>query len=390
MAFPIRISVGWGNDISAQFGPWLIGGAWYVLAKEYSSVWSVFKSTDDGATWTLMDDISGTPSDNYATAVTQVGTAISVLSVNLATSKYVITDFDTSTDTWGTTSADGPTALPTGPGSEQNARMVQIGTTYYVFYTVNTGSAYDLRFTTYSSASNTWTAYTVVLSATGVFVQTIWEDGTDLHIAYKTNATGTFSSGALKHAKVSISGTLLGTDTVDSDVTLYQAGTAAVNGDTVYVPYFDASNFAGVWAGTPLSSPVWTWTLVDTVHPGTDGYGDGAPVTAYSFADCGAAVLVWQSSNFSGGGFTINSVYAACNKGSGWSAPTLIYDCAANPPGWITPGDFFSLYNMSANMITGQLRVICTIGTEGTAFIGEASGPDWPDCGGSGYRNKFY
>ncbi len=371
---PVRIGGADADDSTSDQGPWLIGSNWYASGKNTSSSRDVFKSTDSGATWAVQDAANSASPTNGEDFVFRAGTLIKALTVT-AGGKYVLKIFDTATDTWGAFSADGPAASPSVSQAQFRARMCQVASgDVYVFYAFQTSAGpvqVDLRYTIFSSGS--WSAPVVLLA--GAPNLSHWVDGvlpvssTLIYVFLKENATATTNLGALAYITLTTSGVIGSLTAIDGNNIKYASGHSAVWGSSILLPYFDTSQLAGVYIGTPLTAPAWSFTLLDTTAaPATADTGTVNDFTsAFGFVDGATAYVVWA--NASTGALTVNQVLYSSNDGSGWTVPALLYDEIANPPVWIG-SNFPDLYSISANVIGGNLLIISNINCDGTAFVG--------------------
>ncbi len=374
---PVRIGAADADDSTSDQGPWLIGGNWYASGKNSSSSRDVFKSTDGGVTWAVQDAANHATPTNGEDFVIRVGPLIKALTVN-AGGKYVLKVFDTATDTWGAFSSDGPAASPTVSQAQFRARMCEVASgDVYVFYAFQSAPSpvqVDIRYTIFSSGS--WSAPVVLLAGAPNLQH--WINGvlpvssTLMYVFLKENTSGSTNLGALAYISLTTSGVIGLLGVIDAASLKYASGhsTVSADGTSIILPYFDASQLAGVWVGTPLNAPAWAFTPVDTTAAiNTADTGTVNDFTsAFAFADSGVDYLIWANS--STGILTVNQVMYSSNSGSGWSAPALLYDEIANPPVWIG-SNFPDLYSISAAIIGGNLLVITNINCDGTAFVAQ-------------------
>lgn len=373
---PIRIGLQDNTDSSSDFGPFSIGGAWYAVGQQTTGAIDVYKSLDGGATWAVQDTFNA-PETNGGESILRVGPLIKVLSITSG-GDYVVTVFNAASDTWGAASAGFVAGVSGLGGRRQVARLVEVASgDLFAFYLVRTNNApveIDVRYRVLSAGA--WSAAVVLISGTPGplyhFLHSAIVDTNDLiHVFFKANTNGTFR-GALQHFSLTAGGSMSVPDTVDPNVLLwFQAGHAAISGPSILVPYFDSSEFAGVWRGTPLAAPVWTFEPVDSISwPAgvSDGGGLTTPVTAFAFVDGGLEYLVWQATNGSSGGYSVNAVYYASNDGSGWSDPVLAYDEVTDPGAWYGTNDP-DLAAISAAVIDGAVASVSNINCEGIAWL---------------------
>ena len=380
MSTPVRIAFRDTTENAGDFGPWDIGGAWYVLGKSSATSAAIYKSTDLGVSWVEQDD-SNEPSLQGGWSSYRDGTLIHVLANNNV--NFFLKTFDTATDTWGALSVAGPSSATPGVGGQSViARLTKVASgDLYAFFLVRTSNApvqIDIQYSIYSGG--VWSAPVVLISGSPGplyhYIQgTIVDPNNLIHIFYKEGTLGNDNQGTLNHVTLTIGGVIGTPQVVDSDSTnYYSAGHSTIFGTDILLPYFDVNGFAGVYVGD-YTTPVWSFTLVDTlVHAaGVVDWGNTlAPTNAFAFEDGGTAFLIFQSTNGQIGGYTVNAVYYARNTGGGWDAPVLFYNEVTDPGPWYGSNDP-DIYAISGSLISGDLVVTSNLDCEGTAFLGSAS-----------------
>jgi hypothetical protein len=347
---PIRINTTDNNDLAhALLFEYSTPERLYAIAFSSSFGPSIYKSTDGGATWAAQDDANIAAYNIGAWDVVQSGTNLIIAGTHATAGQFVkVIIFDTTTDTWGAESANGPAFFHVPPSGAVLVRVVEVASgDLWAFVNISSGTnlrdsiGYDIL------SGGVWGGVVnfVVDNATPTFnfLQQVVVDSADLiHVIYKKNTLGDMSA-SLYHRTVTTAGVIGAEQAIQLAFTPYSCGRAVawVNPvstvESIVVPYYDSSNnLAGVWMGTPASAPVWSFTLVDTLGwpAGYTDYGTAQAGRGSAFAFIGGTTLYLAWASHDPTYAVVNALYVAANDGNGWSAPTLFYDEVANPPSW--------------------------------------------------------
>jgi hypothetical protein len=351
-----RAAGGFGNNNGLTFfGPFEIGANLYIVQLESNTIQiAVYKSADQGGTWTSQD-VAGqvTSLSQGAFDVAESGGLLYILFVNAA-NHFQVVQFDTGTDTFG---AAGAALTWTNYNSALNIRLLRVTSgDLYAFAEVTNGASTKIQYAVFSGG--VWgalTEFTAFIAATTDLLRAVAVDSGDLmHVTYRRFAAGVL---ALRYSSLTTGGVVSAGTVIDSGGlggNAWDTGHMAVWGTKLVLPNTDSATglLAGVWTGTPLAAPVWTFTPVDTLPWAatvTDLY-------LFSFAIGGTAYLFWSPQDFSPAdpADIIDRIYVSSNAGSGWSIPTPFYDEVTNPqlqdPG-IDPYLQF-IHTMSATLLS--------------------------------------
>jgi hypothetical protein len=369
---------------SHYFGPYAIGLNLYaVLGTSNFTFLSVWKSTDNGATWNRLDQSHAPRMDtNEEFDVILVGTVFNILlptisedgmNVNLE----VIT-FDTGTDTYG---------AYIGPGT-QNAtmpRLAQFGNGDLLAMYFDT-SIPGVSLAIFSGG--VWgapTSFGPGGSITGLVI------GADdiARLFYFTHTGGgvqvfmrTFTHGGVLSGQTAV---FTSTYRANQESTYkeFPVGRIVIWNGNLILPYYGnpagSGKQAGIYIGAPYTAPVWTFLLVDTLTwAGTelDSY-------AYAFIDSSNNLYLFWCANDPTN--NIGQLYYAVNTGSGFGTPVLYYDLIANPPAPLGPSDPVwgtVTRTLGATLYSNGKFGVISSATDGCAgfYLGPAAPPPVKRC----------
>jgi len=362
--FPQGVSLEGGFiTIDYDCGPWKApNGALYCLLVGGTSgptaTLNIFKSTNGGLTWTQMDAVhSPSPGGANAQLNTQFNASTGLLTMaygllgTTAPATISWATFNTATDLFAATVYPNITDALSGPHF-----VVRSDATVVLWYQQSGGSSpTGYRINT----AGTWGAFVTVAAA-------IVPAGTYLDAAGTTHLIYEGAGNHYVDLPLSAANALGSTAAIftalahpPNTTTMWRG---AVFGTSLLIPVVvqlaSGECQATVYAGTPLSAPVYTGTLVgDTPAPN----GTITNVRLNVFGS--VAYLSWNVVPFGGA----NQMWYSVNSGSGWSTPALFYDEIANPPasGGTTIAD--------VSLLAGSLFGLVGMGAAGFFLIG--SGP---------------
>jgi len=284
-------------------------------------VLGIFKSTDNGNTWTEMDSANSPDQGN------QSGYGVSLISGGVITSAYLKTgqtvmlrcDFDTATDRWGT-----PSSAITVPFTlttfcflrrSDGTLVVVAGSNAHIYYFTSSGAG--------------WSGITNLLGSGGqVFIGVI--DSTDtIHLLLNTSA---FS---LSYRQVSAAFALGSATTIATSIPFTEGGHPSITlwgPDSVAIGYTGNSGAdnkkAIVKIGTPLSAPVFTRYVIATA---TGPFlNENFTFITVEVGNAGDLNLFYVDLDLDQ---PIDQIMQSTFDGaSTWSAPIIFYDAIADPP----------------------------------------------------------
>jgi hypothetical protein len=359
-------------------GPFIIGAALYaiLMGEDITHKLNVYKSADNGLTWTSMDQANRPPTTQSFDALLNAGVFTIVYTSTGAGSPLRIITFDTATDTFGAISVDGP--LTSG-----NARIAQFASSdLCVFYgsrvlsiqdvVIFSGGAWGVPVDIPNGKND---AVAVIIGANDVaqlFYFDLQAPGYNLFLRTFTNG------GVLGAEQAAFSAGFNGT------IRSVPIGRLVIwNGDFA-IPAVGGANSsqAGIWIGTPYTAPVWTFTILDpVVQPFTAG--DFSP---FALVDGNNNLIVFWT--------TINdplfvTMSYAINPGAGFGMPVTFYNQGLDPPlvPPLTGGPFIDVFAYSVTRKTnGTFDVLAgfcgcpTIQCLGAGFLIDAGARPTKTC----------
>jgi hypothetical protein len=354
---------------SHYFGPYAIGANLYAVLVDFkTSHVNVYKSTDAGLTWATLDSANRPTCDNALDVLLQ-GTTFHIVYLTPAPAdvlKHV--SFDTTTDTFGTVSAD-------GPGNALVPRIAQFASgDFCIGYNDTVDVTFTVKLLIFSGGA--WGAATGVPNVqnniTGLII------GPDnvarclyfnQHVSPQKVLFRTFTNGGTLGAENLIfSSTYIPNATIDTFAML-PVGKSVIWNNSFIVPYYGnpvgSGKQAGVYVGTPYTAPVWTFILLNTLAVSVNEFD----CYAYTFVDGDGNLRVfWISIDFIGHSASdqLNSMYYATNSGLGFGTPLLFYDSTANPPP--VPGGL--LHTIGAALFPNRKFGVITAINEGADCVG--------------------
>lgn len=305
MALPAIINSGlsWSDHKNNRLGPFentSTGHIYVVLFDKINSHLEVWRSTDNGDTWSEQDSAnhpSIPTSLTYRVAdVVQVSTTLHIATLNTSNA-IIVRTFSLSTNTWGTSTAAGPVI-------DQSSNVdSHISSTAALFLAVRSdgdyivlhqGDAEAIMGTSYRRVvysrheGSTWTS-DVAVSATGV--QTHYDargilmgSSDRAHLIYaQTSGTANLIQNSLTSTNTLISPNAPDSTTVSSGA--YGLGVPIMNGTQLIVPYIDSTNEFAIAKATSADTPVWSLqdiSATTTTNPETANSNPGAVVVVGS------------------------------------------------------------------------------------------------------------
>jgi hypothetical protein len=332
---PARVDAG-GSNFE---GPFVVGTSLYLVLISQSAfpntdLLNVYKSTDNGATWTSMDQSHRPTTNNDCDVVQNAGVFTIIYGSSAAGNALKVIAFNTATDTFGAVSVDGP--LTNG-----NARVAQFASgdlcVWYNQLTLGLCAVVIFSAGAWGAAVTVPNAKnsiaTIVMGLNNV-AQLFYDDSNapGINVFFRTFTNG----GALGGEQAVFSASFFNTPAGGIPI----GRTVIWNGNFI-VPYYAGvnGNQAGVYIGTPYTAPVWTFTLVDPVlqppqvPPGLDQVGD---LWVFAMVDSNNnLILFWITVNdnlpappLPG---SVNFMSYAINPGTGFGAPVVFYNETTNP-----------------------------------------------------------
>lgn len=339
--------------IMASGGPWFVGSSQYMFL-EGGGVSSgitplqVFKSINNGVTWTAMDAASANAPPNPTNDPGQNASIFDATSGKIfvayqgdgSTNRFSVYTFNTATDLW-----EVPSAQSVVDNKGETFVMARLSTgDVYVFYSLYGFSGN----TVYEKLSGgVWSTATIDASANGRGTYSVIVDPSDrMHLAYNLQAgAGTIE---LKYVQVSAAGAIGVPATIDTNASAgfgagYNVGRGVIWNNKIVFPglvFGGASVPTVVFEGTPVAAPAWSSRAV------------GVPVIAPQFTAAidslldasGNLVVGWNQTR---SGNVIDNIWITTDAGSGFASQVLFYDGIANPldvPGITIGGGTHSLY----------------------------------------------
>jgi hypothetical protein len=314
---------------SIYCGPFQIGMAQYVVLisqpvnpPAYHRWLNVYKSTDNGTTWTSMDAANRPQTNGNADAILN-GTVFTICygSNTVANPLKVIT-FNTATDTFGAPSVDGP--LTNGV-----ARLGQFASgdlcIWFGGFTLGiqrvvifSGGAWGVPV----DIPNNKNAVCSIVMGVNNIAQLFYYDlnAPGLNVFYRT-----FTNGGVLGAEDNVV-----SSTVPNVSLGLPFGKVIIQNGNFILPCYGGpnNNQAGIWTGAPYTAPVWTFTIVNSVAQGPQPAGD---TDAFAFLDSSNnLILFWITLN-SVPSIAINQISYSINSGTGFAPQVLFADETAYP-----------------------------------------------------------
>ncbi len=312
----------------------------------------VFKSTDAGSTWVLQDGANSPQMGSAIFDVQQTGNSLLVLFQHDTTNLLTFKAFDVSTDTWGVNSTAGPDPSMGTAEDLPGFKFVIVNSgDLWVFYNYSTlnnreGSKYVVF------STGTWGSPTdfnaEALNVRFPFTKLVYDTSADVIHVISLNTPGNTAptTWSVKHQPITTAGVIGSTTTCGTigpsragaiPVAAPDVGKCTISGNSLIVPttYFQTIFTAGtnqiqVLVGTPLSAPVWTTNLINTLSLPTHEQD----YESTSFVSGGTVYVFWVFLVSQLSTTTDDKLYYCSSTDAGvtWSAPTLHYDAVANPP----------------------------------------------------------
>ncbi len=322
---PININNATDRGEAPFSGPFEIGANFYLVTIESTPVQGihVWKSADK-LTWALKDSANQPSATGGFYDVVLIGTVFSIAFAqgSPASTLEVIT-FDTGTDTYGTPAVDSTFSLVS------NVRMVALSDNSLVLVYQKPDTS--IKFTTF--AAGVFGVEVAFAAAASQFVASAVVDAIDVtHVFWSKTVAGTTT---LNHTKIT-AGVVGAPQAVhangNSTFTRTGKSNAVIWGTKLVFPSCDdAGNLAGVWIGTPIAAPVWTFTLVDTIDWAGAGFPAESDDETFVFVDSGTLYVFWIALDPSDPSNVLDREYFSSNDGSGWADPAIFYDAVTDP-----------------------------------------------------------
>lgn len=320
------------------WGPLVRNGNLYMLGWLQSSVprhWKIYKSTDQGSTWTLIGSSAFAVSTGnpwfWQTDV--VAPNLLTFISNIDDIPPVYYDFDLDTETWSSSYADSGPATTRGFARRSDGSLV-------VIY-----NSSGLKYDSWTSGGG-WAGGNVLSSET--LLDAVYVDSSDrVHLIYGPNAHPRYNSID--------SGNTLGTEHDFGSFTSLDVWNLFATSDSKLiftVSTGDTGNFnVKTFQGDSLGgSP--TWTLEDVAIQNFDPGNPSPDIDWVMGAEIGGLQTVfWLQSDFLSGDFDTQIYYSQRVSGT-WAAPTLYFDLEITPPGSPfdpTPEDMISFSFMDSS-----------------------------------------
>jgi len=328
---PILINNATDRGTAPFSGPFEIGSALYLVSNETTPTPGihVWKSLDSGATWTLQDSANQPTTDGDSYDVTLIGTvffiAVQNIVINPNENLQMIT-FDTATDTYGALVDSGRTVA-----LGANVRMAALSDLSLVIVYQKPDTS--IKFTTF--AAGVFGAEVAFAAAASQAPRAIVIDLSDVaHVFWSKTVTGTTT---LNHTTIT-AGVVSAPQAVHANtnsVFVTSKSPAVIWGDKLVFPSrtdIAATAAAGVWIGTPIAAPVWSFELVDDIDwPGLGFPGESDVLPFVFLGGDGLLYVFWTALDYDDIANIIDREYYKTNDGSGWSDPILFYDAVTDP-----------------------------------------------------------
>ncbi len=323
---PVLINNATDRGEAAFSGPYELSGARYLVSIETTPVQGVhvWKSIDSGASYTLMDSANQPVGGGGFYDVLAIGNVLYVaVAENLLTPKLGIKTFDTSTDTWG--GFVDSTYLVAGGV----LRIANLSTNaVYVFYQAPDTS---IRYTTF--IAGVFGLEITISAAASQALQGVVVDNIDtIHFFWRKAVAGITS---LNHTTI-IAGVVSAPQLVHSasNFLFCSSGKSnpTIDGANIVFPSVDDTNFrAGIYNGTPLASPTWTFQQVDDIDWTGLGFAGESDDEVFVFENGGVLYCFWIALDFDNIGNIIDQEYYKTRTAGVWSGAVLFYDAVTNP-----------------------------------------------------------
>jgi hypothetical protein len=191
----------------------------------------------------------------------------------------------------------------------------------------------SIQFTTF--AAGVFGVETVIHAAAAQSVFSAVVDAIDVtHVFWNESVTGTIT---LYHSKIT-AGVVGARQAVHANTNQFFCtsgkSNAVISGASLVFPSAnDAGTRAGVWIGTPLAVPVWTFTLIDDIDWTGLGFAGESDDETFVFVDpaTGNLYAFWIALDFDDPLNIIDREYYKVFDGATWSDPVLFYDAVTDP-----------------------------------------------------------
>lgn len=348
MAAPVKISLNPPDTLQSVLsrsepkahGPFTVGTNLYLVLTDDDPGGTqdfrlqIWKSTDNGATWTEQSSGSGPIIlGNYFATLN--GTTIELVYISLPPAplrRITYQEFNCALDTYGVPDSSGSDL--SGSGQLQVTKLVSGD--YLCFY-ISTFDYLSIR-----RISGVWQAPVTEFAKPGAFGSLTRDHGLtsdSLGTGYYVYSEVVSSVARLKMRSLTLGGVLSAESIIavgsSGFSSFFRTGPLSVWQSGLVIPtFYDEVGFpqtvpgaAGFWFGTPLSSPLWTF-----FYPGASNRGQFMLFIPTSFTD---GVLFWTT-------LSTNQVNQATLASAVWGSVTTFYDWGTNPPaggGVVPPAD---------------------------------------------------
>lgn len=366
---PLLINNATDRGTAMFSGPFEIGSNLYIVTQQDSLSFPpppasgtpspgihVWKSPDFGLTWTLQDPTHA-PATPTRFDTVLVGTTIYIAYSDYTSNVLKITTFNTTTNLYGTIVSSGYdiTVAPPRTGALSNG-------TVYIFY-VNSDTT--LRYTTF--ASGVFGSELTFSAAATQSWRSLVVSGTDvIHLFWSKNVSGTstlyyntITSGVVSSAQT------ISSNTSNRFVVSGQSRSAIFN-NAIYFPSANSTSKTGVWVGTPVSAPVWSFVLVDDINWTGLGYPTEGDVETFLVLGNSLLYVFWTSlsyDSYPNAAGIIDRIYCKSYDGATWSSPVIFYDNVTNPDvnSHVDPFDQFIHFSSVVVLSNTHFGVLTTL-----------------------------
>jgi hypothetical protein len=367
--FPLvlPLNFGWigaagGN--SPNSGPYIYGSAIYTAAiiNSSSSQIGIYKSTNNGATWSIQDSGNG-PLSSQTFAMRMFGSNLYVMTWLPSNAGLVVYPFSMVSNTWTASTPSAPVSInrtvPLLSGFDFFVTSSEIIAIYNTVDSV-THNPNGMVMAQYSGGS--WgspTAFGTEFSPAGLS-GTVLDDATDtLHVFYAP--LGTPSPNPLNHVSISSTGVISAYDTVISNYPLV-IGTVqpvisrgCVSVGVIFAPYIHLStSTAGVPALISGSPGSWVVQNLDATNTVLGPYYD--QICAFLFGS--VVYIIWGLLN----GSNTQVLQTTTRDGVTFSPITVLWDAQVDPAVDAPYSSISRLSCLSADILPNSaLGVLLTI-----------------------------
>jgi len=325
---PININNATDRGEAPFSGPFEASGALYLVTIETTpaNAIHVWKSSDSGSTWTLKDSANQPGATGLGYDVLLIGTVLYIAPIsNPGTATFGVIAFDTATDTYGA-------LVPSGYTMQgQKIRIAALSDNSITLFYQKPDTS--LKFTTF--AAGVFGVEVAFAAAGSQSVRSLVADAGDvLHAFWSKAVAGTTT---LNHTTIT-AGVVGAPQAVHAaagfpffvNAQRSNAAVWTIEDKLVFPSSLDDGTLAGVWVGTPIAAPVWSFELVDDIDWTGAGFPSETDAETFLFVSGGVLYAFWIALDYSDGPI-IDREYFKSNDGSGWSAPTIYYDAVTDP-----------------------------------------------------------